>query len=49
MEPVTTITSAWTIAKTAGDISKKLYEFGKSLKDRDANNTLMRSWTISAI
>ncbi len=36
MEPITTVTGAWTIAKTAGEISKKLYEFGKSLKDRDA-------------
>src|SRR6266568_4044121 len=36
MEPVTTVTSAWTIAKTAADISKKLYELGKSLKDREA-------------
>src|SRR6266851_131076 len=36
MEPVTTVTAAWTIAKTAGEISKKLYEFAKSLKDRDA-------------
>ena len=36
MEPVTTITTAWTIAKTAGEISKKLYDFGKSLKDREA-------------
>lgn len=36
MEPVTTVTTAWTIAKTAGEISKKLYEFQKSLKDRDA-------------
>jgi hypothetical protein len=36
MEPVTTVTTAWTIAKTAGEISKKLYDFGKSLKDRDA-------------
>jgi hypothetical protein len=35
MEPVTTVTTAWTIAKTAGEVSKKLYEFGKSLKDRD--------------
>jgi len=32
MEPAT----AWTIAKAAGEISKKLYEFGKSLKDREA-------------
>jgi hypothetical protein len=37
MEPITTtVTTAWTIAKTAGEISKKLYEFAKSLKDRDA-------------
>jgi hypothetical protein len=40
MEPLTTITTAWTIAKTAGEISKKLYEFGKSLKDREAKNQL---------
>jgi hypothetical protein len=38
MEPVATVTAAWTIAKTAGEISKKLYEFGKSLKDRDAKH-----------
>ena len=36
MKPVTTVTTAWTIAKTAGEVSKKLYEFGKSLKDREA-------------
>ena len=36
MEPVTTVTTAWTIVKTAGEISRKLYEFGKSLKDREA-------------
>ena len=36
MEPVTTVTTAWTIAKAAGEISKKLYELGKSLKDREA-------------
>lgn len=35
MEPATAVTTGWTIAKTAGEISKKLYEFGKSLKDRD--------------
>jgi len=35
MEPLTTVTTAWTIAKTAGEVSKKLYEFGKNLKDRD--------------
>ena len=38
MEPVTTVTAAWTIAKTAGEISRKLYEFGKSLKDREAKH-----------
>jgi hypothetical protein len=36
MEPVTTVTTAWTIARTAGEVSKKLYDFGKSLKDREA-------------
>jgi hypothetical protein len=36
MEPVTVVTTGWTIAKTAGEISKKLYDFGKSLKDREA-------------
>jgi hypothetical protein len=36
MEPVTTATTVWTIAKTAGEISKKLYEFQKGLKDREA-------------
>ncbi len=36
MEPVTAVTTAWTIAKTAGEVSKKLYEFGKNLKDREA-------------
>jgi hypothetical protein len=36
MEPVTTVTTAWTIAKTAGEISRKLFEFGKALKDREA-------------
>jgi hypothetical protein len=36
MEPITTVTTAWTIAKTAGEISKKLYDLGKSLKDREA-------------
>lgn len=40
MEPLTTVTTAWTIAKTAGEISKKLYEFGKTLKDRDAKQQL---------
>ena len=36
MEPITTVTTGWTIAKAAGEISKKLYELGKSLKDREA-------------
>jgi hypothetical protein len=40
MEPITTVTGAWTIAKTAGEISKKLYEFGKSLKDREAKQKI---------
>jgi hypothetical protein len=33
MEPTSAVT-AWTVAKTAGEISKKLYEFGKSLEDQ---------------
>jgi hypothetical protein len=40
MEPVTTVATAWTIAKTAGEISKKLYEFGKGLKDREMKQQL---------
>jgi hypothetical protein len=40
MEPVTTITTAWTIAKTAGEISKKLFEFGKSVKDHAAKQQI---------
>jgi len=39
-EPLTTVATAWTIAKTAGEISKKLYEFGKNLKDREAKQQL---------
>jgi|SRR5579864_3302600 len=35
MEPITTVTGAWSIAKTAGEISKKLYALGKQLKDRE--------------
>lgn len=35
MEPVSTITGVWSIAKTAGEISKKLYDLGRSLKDRE--------------
>jgi len=40
MEPVTTVTTAWTIAKTAGEVTKKLYELGKSLKDREAKQQI---------
>lgn len=40
MEPITAVTTTWTIAKTAGEISKKLYEFGKSLKDREAKQQI---------
>jgi hypothetical protein len=36
MEPVTTITTAWGLAKAAGEISKKLGDVYKNLKDRDA-------------
>jgi hypothetical protein len=36
MEPVSAITTALTITKTAGEITKKLYDFAKSIKDRDA-------------
>jgi hypothetical protein len=36
MEPVTTVTTAWTIAKTAGEVSNKLYDFMKSLKDHES-------------
>jgi hypothetical protein len=36
MEPVT----ALTIAKSAGEIGKKLYEFAKSLKDREAKHKI---------
>jgi len=35
MEPVTAITTAWTLAKTAGEVGKKLFELGKEVKDRD--------------
>jgi hypothetical protein len=40
MDPITTVTSALTIAKSAGEISRKLYEFGKSLKDRDGKQQI---------
>jgi hypothetical protein len=35
MEPISTVTGAWTIAKGAGELSKKLFELGKSIKDRE--------------
>ena len=35
MEPISAVAGVWTIAKTAGEISKKLYEVGKSVKDRE--------------
>jgi hypothetical protein len=40
VEPVSTITGAWSIAKAAGEVSKKLYELGKSLKDREVKQQL---------
>jgi hypothetical protein len=38
MEPVTTatVTTAWTIAKNAGELGKKLYTVAKKLKDGEA-------------
>ncbi len=40
MEPITTVTTAWGLAKTAGEISKKLAEVYKNLKDRDAKQQI---------
>lgn len=40
MEPVTTVTTAWSIAKAAGEISKKLFELGKTIKDREIKQQL---------
>src|SRR6266700_2956257 len=40
MEPISTVTTAWTIAKTAGEISKKLYELAKSVKDREVKQQI---------
>jgi len=40
MEPISTVTSAWTIAKNAGELTKKLYELGKSIKDREIKQQL---------
>jgi len=36
MEPA----AAWTLAKTVGEIGKKLYEFGRTLKDREAQQRI---------
>jgi hypothetical protein len=35
MEPITTVTAALSLTKSATDLSKRLYEFGKSIKDRE--------------
>lgn len=40
MEPIATATATWSVVKTAAEISKKLYELGKSLKDRDAKHAV---------
>ncbi|MCU1219837.1 MAG: hypothetical protein JWN42_1034 [Candidatus Angelobacter sp.] len=32
---MTTITTAWTLAKTAGEVGKKLFELTKDVKDRE--------------
>jgi hypothetical protein len=40
MDPVTTITTALPIAKTAAEILKKLFEFGKGLKDHEMKQKL---------
>ena len=40
MEPISTVTTAWTIAKTAGEITKKLYELAKSVKDREVKQQI---------
>ena len=40
MEPVTSVTTTWSIVRTAAEISKKLYELQKSFKDREAKQQL---------
>jgi len=40
MEPVTVVTTALSIAKAAGEISKRLFEVGKSIRDRDIKQQL---------
>jgi hypothetical protein len=40
MEPVITVSTGLTIAKTAGEIGKRLFQFGKSLTDREAKQLI---------
>jgi hypothetical protein len=40
VEPISTISTTIGLAKTAGDLSKKLFDFGKSLKDREQKHQL---------
>lgn len=40
MEPVSTITGALSFAKAAAEVSKKLYDLGKDIKDRDMKQRL---------
>jgi hypothetical protein len=40
MEPVSTITGVWSIAKAAGEASKKLHELAKNLKDRELKSQI---------
>jgi cell shape-determining protein MreC len=35
MEPITTISTVLSIAKPAGEISKRLFDLGKKIKDRE--------------
>ncbi len=39
MEPAT-VTTAWSIAKTAGEIIRKLFEYEKSLEDHDSKQQI---------
>jgi hypothetical protein len=40
MKPSATAKIAWDLAKIAGEVSTKLYEFGKSLKDRELKHQI---------
>jgi|SRR6266849_2516906 len=40
MDPIAAATAAWSIAKNAGEIGRKLYEIGKSVKDRDVKQQI---------